>query len=172
MAIGFPHIGPMLFGDFFAECDLRARGAGRAGHGRASGFTGGRLRAARPDACRRSGWRSPASVHRLVSCTSSGRTCPARSRGALRCRVRILEDKYGFDTVQRPVFAGGRAKLGHWLWRGGDAGVIDGVLVNGTGVRSAGSPRRVRAMQTGYLYHYAFAMIIGLLVLILLVLND
>jgi len=84
----------------------------------------------------------------------------------LRLGVRILEEKYGFDTFNDRVFAGGSRRLGQWLWRYGDAFAIDGVLVNGT-ARSVGwIASRVRAIQTGFLYHYAFVMIIGLLVLI------
>ena len=84
----------------------------------------------------------------------------------LRLGVRILEEKYGFDTFNDRVFAAGSRGLGRWLWRYGDAMVIDGLLVNGT-ARSVGwIAARVRGIQTGFLYHYAFVMIIGLLVLI------
>jgi NADH-quinone oxidoreductase subunit L len=84
----------------------------------------------------------------------------------LRVGVRILEEKYGFDTFNDRVFAAGSRGLGRWLWRYGDAMVIDGLLVNGT-ARSVGwIAARVRGIQTGFLYHYAFVMIIGLLVLI------
>ncbi|AGA34752.1 NADH-ubiquinone oxidoreductase chain L [Thioalkalivibrio nitratireducens DSM 14787] len=84
----------------------------------------------------------------------------------MRLAVRILEEKYYADRFNDRVFAGGTRRLGHWLWRYGDALVIDGVLVNGT-ARSVGwIAARVRAVQTGFLYHYAFVMIIGLLVLI------
>jgi NADH-quinone oxidoreductase subunit L len=84
----------------------------------------------------------------------------------LRVGVRILEEKYGFDSFNDRVFAAGSRGLGRWLWRYGDAMVIDGLLVNGT-ARSVGwIAARVRGIQTGFLYHYAFVMIIGLLVLI------
>ena len=84
----------------------------------------------------------------------------------LRLGVRILEERYGFDTFNDRFFAAGSRRLGHWLWRYGDAFAIDGVLVNGT-ARSVGwIAARMRAIQTGFLYHYAFVMIIGLLVLI------
>jgi NADH-quinone oxidoreductase subunit L len=84
----------------------------------------------------------------------------------LRLGVHILEEKYGFDRFNDRVFAAGSRGLGRWLWRYGDAMVIDGLLVNGT-ARSVGwIAARVRGIQTGFLYHYAFVMIIGLLVLI------
>jgi len=78
---------------------------------------------------------------------------------------RVLLDKYGFDRFNEIVFAGGARKLGNLLWSIGDVKVIDGLLVNGTarviGVFSAA----IRQIQSGYLYHYAFAMIIGLFLL-------
>jgi NADH-quinone oxidoreductase subunit L len=79
---------------------------------------------------------------------------------------RILLNKYGFDAFNQLVFAGGTRGIGNLLWRIGDVRLIDGVLVNGT----AGTVRRiaavVRNIQSGYLYDYAFAMIIGLLLLL------
>jgi NADH-quinone oxidoreductase subunit L len=80
--------------------------------------------------------------------------------------IRILENKYGFDDLWIKGFAGGGLKLGRFAWKKGDAGLIDGVLVDGTATvidRIAGI---VRHVQTGRLYNYAFAMIIGLIVLL------
>ncbi len=79
---------------------------------------------------------------------------------------RILVNKYGFDRFNEIFFAGGGRGLGRVLWRVGDAGLIDGVLVNGT-ARSVGwFSGVIRHFQSGYLYHYAFTMIIGLLALL------
>ncbi len=79
---------------------------------------------------------------------------------------RILVNKYGFDDFNQRVIAGGGRKLGDLLWKISDVRLIDGLLVNGSAraVRSVSS--LARHIQTGYLYHYAFAMIIGLLALI------
>jgi len=83
----------------------------------------------------------------------------------LRLAVRVLEEKYGFDRFNDWFFAGGMVRLGRALWRYGDVLIIDGLLVNGT-ARSVGwIAGRIRHMQSGFLYHYAFVMIIGLLVL-------
>ncbi|ANO51504.1 NADH-quinone oxidoreductase subunit L [Woeseia oceani] len=74
----------------------------------------------------------------------------------------LLDRKYYFDELWIKGFAGGGRALGAFLSAKGDALVIDGLLVNGT----ANSVRRLsgvlRHLQTGYLYHYAFAMIIAL----------
>jgi NADH-quinone oxidoreductase subunit L len=86
--------------------------------------------------------------------------------GALRARlgflVRILENKYGFDDFNQRVFADGAVKVGTGLWKGGDVGVIDGVLVNGSARVVGGFAALVRRLQTGFIYQYAFTMIIGL----------
>ena len=78
---------------------------------------------------------------------------------------KILLEKYGFDELYGNVFAGSGRGIGTGLWRGGDVTVIDGWLVNGSARVVGWFSGVMRHVQTGYLYHYAFAMIIGLLVL-------
>lgn len=78
----------------------------------------------------------------------------------------ILKDKFGFDAFNKWIIATSVRGIGMICWRVGDQTLIDGLAVNGT----ADSVRRLaflsRRIQTGYLYHYAFAMIIGYLVLL------
>ncbi len=75
---------------------------------------------------------------------------------------RLLENKYYFDWFNENVVAVGVRAIGSGLWKRGDQQVIDGALVNGS-ARVIGMLSGVmRQAQTGYLYHYAFAMIIGL----------
>lgn len=77
----------------------------------------------------------------------------------------LLVNKYYFDDFnEKIVVAGGRA-VGQFLWRIGDEKIIDGGLVNGTANGIAWIAQRVRGIQTGYLYHYAFTMIFGFAVL-------
>ncbi|SFM34717.1 NADH dehydrogenase subunit L [Ectothiorhodospira mobilis] len=78
-----------------------------------------------------------------------------------------LQRGYGFDAFNDAVFAAGTRRLGQFLWRFGDALIIDTLLVNGSSRAVGWAAGRLRLGQTGYLYHYAFAMIIGLLGLIL-----
>ncbi|WNL47996.1 NADH-quinone oxidoreductase subunit L [Dyella sp. BiH032] len=78
----------------------------------------------------------------------------------------ILDRKYWIDDVYFAVFAKGGVKLGRALWKGGDAAVIDGALVNGSASLVQRIAGVVRALQSGYLYHYAFAMILGLILLL------
>ena len=80
----------------------------------------------------------------------------------------LLDRKYYFDDFNSVVFAGGSRTLGERLWQVGDVKLIDGVLVNGTAKLVAWFAGVTRGLQTGYLYHYAFAMIIGVLMLLVM----
>ncbi len=80
--------------------------------------------------------------------------------------VRLLERKYGFDELYQAVFARGSLLLGRGLWKWGDARLIDGWIVNGSAALVDRSSGILRWMQSGYLYHYAFAMILGLIALL------
>ena len=82
--------------------------------------------------------------------------------------TRILQDKYGFDDFNQKVFAGGGRGIGNLLWNAGDRALIDGAVVNGSARMVGVFAGVVRHLQTGYLYHYAIAMIIGLVVLLTL----
>jgi NADH-quinone oxidoreductase subunit L len=78
----------------------------------------------------------------------------------------LLTQKYYFDWFNEKVIAPLARAIGVGLWKGGDQGLIDGVLVNGSaaGVGWVGSV--VRRVQSGYLYSYAFWMMIGLALLL------
>ena len=83
----------------------------------------------------------------------------------------LLENKYYFDKINDFVFAGGARVLGKALWRGGDVAVIDGLMVNGSAKVVRWISSITRLFQTGYVYHYAFTMIIGVFVLMTLWIN-
>lgn len=74
---------------------------------------------------------------------------------------RVLENKYGFDSFNERVFAAGSRLIGNKLWQIGDVKIIDGGMVNGTANLIGKLSGVVRKLQTGLIYHYAFAMIIG-----------
>ena len=90
----------------------------------------------------------------------------ARIRAALAPLVRVLERKYWMDDLWIDGFAGGGVKLGRVAWRAGDRGLIDGALVNGSAWVIDRVAALSRHVQSGYLYHYAFAMILGLIALL------
>lgn len=80
-----------------------------------------------------------------------------------KCRViyQVLDNKYGFDAFNERVFAGGSRLLGSKLWQIGDVRLIDGAMVNGTANMIGKIANKMRHLQSGLIYHYAFAMIIG-----------
>jgi len=90
---------------------------------------------------------------------------PAAIGRALHPLVVVLENKYFMDWFNENVLARGARLLGNGLWKGGDKAVIDGFLVNGSWKLVAWVSARVRGLQTGYLYHYALVMILGIFVL-------
>ena len=77
----------------------------------------------------------------------------------------LLDNKYYFDRFNDWFFAGGARGTSRFLWKFGDVNLIDGVLVNGTARLVGRFSGVLRNMQTGYVYHYAFAMITGVFVL-------
>ncbi len=74
---------------------------------------------------------------------------------------KVLENKYGFDIAYERVFAGGSRFIGEKLWQIGDVQIIDDSIVNGTARLVARVSGYIRQLQSGLIYHYAFAMIIG-----------
>jgi len=79
---------------------------------------------------------------------------------------KVLENKYGFDSFNERVFAFGSRMIGEKLWQIGDVKIIDGGMVNGTANLIGKLSGIVRKLQTGLIYHYAFAMIIGVFLLL------
>ena len=91
---------------------------------------------------------------------------PGKIAGVFAVPYRLLVRKYYFDEVYQAVFAGGARITGNMLWQWGDVRIIDDFMVNGTARMVRRFSALIRKLQTGYLYHYAFAMIIGLLLLL------
>ena len=79
---------------------------------------------------------------------------------------RILDKKYYFDELYQWLFARGSVRVGKLLSAGGDQGLIDGLLVNGSAKLVGRLSYGVRQLQSGYLYQYAFTMILGLIVML------
>ena len=92
-------------------------------------------------------------------------TLPKRVARAFGPLYALVERKYGFDELYSWVFAGGARMLGRGFWRGGDQTLIDGLMVNGSARVVGWFSGVVRLFQTGYVYQYAFTMLIGVLIL-------
>jgi NADH-quinone oxidoreductase subunit L len=89
-------------------------------------------------------------------------------RARLDLVYETLDKKYWFDEVYQFLFAGGSRGIGKMLWKGGDVRVIDGVVVDGSARTVVWFAGVVRNIQSGFLYHYAIAMILGLLALLII----
>ena len=77
----------------------------------------------------------------------------------------VLEGKYGVDWVYENIFARGARVAGTVFWKVGDQAIIDGAIVNGSWKLTAKLGQLVRRLQSGYLYHYALVMILGVFAL-------
>jgi NADH-quinone oxidoreductase subunit L len=90
---------------------------------------------------------------------------PGRIKQAAGPFSMLLDRKYFIDEFYSWFFARGARALGGGLWKFGDVKVIDGFFVNGTARAVAGTAVLMRRFQSGYIYHYAFTMIVGVFVL-------
>jgi NADH-quinone oxidoreductase subunit L len=90
---------------------------------------------------------------------------PAFFARVLRPLIVIGENKYYMDWINENIFAAGARLLGRGLWKVGDQTLIDGLLVNGSAKLVGLVGSLIRLFQTGYLYHYALVMILGVFAL-------
>jgi NADH-quinone oxidoreductase subunit L len=160
VVIGYLTIGPMLFGDFFKDAIVvdaarhPAMGAlAEQFHGAAAMALHGLQTAPF--------WLAAAGVAMAWWFYLKQPSIPAALHARLGFVNRILENKYYMDWFNEHVLAAGARAIGRGLWKGGDMAVIDGALVNGS-ARAVGSLAGLtRLIQTGHLYWYALAMILG-----------
>ncbi|MHB1085820.1 MAG: NADH-quinone oxidoreductase subunit L [Thiobacillus sp.] len=164
LAIGYMTIEPMLFGDFFGRAIYVAdrhpvmHELNQEFHGAvAMGFHAlGTLPF----------WLAAAGVGLSAFFYLKRPDIPAAIQKRFSFIYSMLINKYWFDEFYSAVFAGGARLLGGALWRRGDQTVIDGFFINGTAHLVERFSRLVRAFQSGYIYHYAFAMLIGVFALV------
>jgi len=153
---------PLLFGDFFGHAifvlpaDNVLAGMGRHYHGVMAFIGDGFLSAPLYLALSGIGCAWYMYIYRP--------SVPARVAARLHFAYEILRKKYGFDELYIDGFAAGARALGRFLWRVGDVQLIDGAMVNGTARLIGRLARLGRKLQSGYIYHYAFAVILGLFV--------
>ncbi|MDH5180744.1 MAG: NADH-quinone oxidoreductase subunit L [Gammaproteobacteria bacterium] len=162
--IGFIFVGDMALGNFFAgaitvlpEHDVLAKVAAKT-HGAVGMLL--HVPASAPF------WLAAAGVGTAWFFYMKRPDIPAMIQQKLSFVHKVLDNKYYADRFNEIVFAGGSRLLGRFLWQRGDVKLIDGLVINGTAKSVALFSGFVRHVQSGYLYHYAFAMIIGLLLLL------
>jgi NADH-quinone oxidoreductase subunit L len=158
--IGYFAIGPMLHGDFFkgvifvGENHPAMEELAHEFHGALAmglhGFT------SLPFALALAG------VVSAWYCYMVNRKVPAWFYSKFHGIYTLLDNKYYMDKINEVVFAGGARVLGRGLWNVGDRALIDGLIVNGSARFVGWFSVVTRAFQTGYIYHYAFTMILGI----------
>jgi NADH-quinone oxidoreductase subunit L len=88
---------------------------------------------------------------------------PAALQRRFAFLYRLLDNKYYFDWFNEHVLSRAARMLGTVLWKGGDVGFIDGVVIDGSASTIGGIARATRLLQSGYLYWYALVMIVGVI---------
>ena len=78
----------------------------------------------------------------------------------------FLYNKWYFDELYDFLFVRPALKLGRILWKDGDGKIIDGIGPDGIAARVLDATRGAIALQSGYVYHYAFAMLVGVVALV------
>lgn len=162
--IGYLTIGPMLFGDFFkdaifvnAELHPAMEELGHAFHGPTQmamhALTSLPL------------WLAIAGVALAYVFYMLKPSWPAAIKRSFSPIFNLLENKYYLDWINENILARGARALGAGLWKVGDQAIIDGAMVNGSWKLVGWISGSVRKVQTGYLYHYALVMILGIFVL-------
>ncbi len=165
VVIGYFTIEPMLFGDFFGNAIAVNAEAHPVMEELASDFHGA-VAMATHALSSPVFWLAVAGVVSAWFFYLKKPGIPAAIKAACGPIYTVLENKYYFDKFNEVVIAGGARLLGRGLWKGGDAGIIDGLIVGGS-VRVVGwIAMLVRLFQSGHIYHYAFTMIFGVCALL------
>ena len=164
VVIGYMTIGPMLFGEFFKDAifvDAAAHPAmaelAKIFHGPMAMATHGLTTAPF--------WLALAGVASSYYLYMVNPALPGRIKNMFQPVYNLLENKYYLDWFNENVLARGARALGTGLWKGGDQSLIDGLIVNGSWKVVGWVSSIVRRLQSGFLYHYALSMILGVFVL-------
>jgi NADH-quinone oxidoreductase subunit L len=164
VVIGFMTIEPMLFGEFFKGAIFIDEAKHPAMKELAEAFHG-------PVAMALHGltaapfWLALSGVVVAWYLYLINPALPAAIKRAFGPIYTLLENKYYMDWFNENVIARATRALGTGLWKGGDQGIIDGGIVNGSWKLVGRIAGAVRWLQTGFIYHYAFSMLIGIFVL-------
>lgn len=164
VVIGFITIQPMLYGDFFKDAIFFNLEKHPAMEEMKAAFHG-------PWAMALHGlttmpfWLALAGVVASYYMYMVNPALPAAIKRACGPIYRLLENKYYLDWINENIVARGARALGTAFWKGGDQALIDGAVVNGSWKLIGRISGVVRWMQSGYIYHYAFAMLLGIFVL-------
>ena len=164
VVIGFMTIQPMLFGEFFKDA-IFIDAEKHAGMKTLADAFHGPVAMALHAVSTAPFWLALAGVVVAWYMYLINPAVPAAIGRALRPLVVVLENKYYMDWINENILARGARALGNGLWKVGDRTLIDGLLVNGSWKLVGMVSNWTRKLQTGYLYHYALVMILGIFLL-------
>ena len=164
VVIGFMAIQPMLFGDFFKDA-IYIDAEKHAGMKALADAFHGPVAMAVHAVTTAPFWLALAGVVVAWYMYLINPAVPASIGRALRPLVVLLENKYYMDWINENILARGARALGNGLWKVGDRTLIDGLIVNGSWKLVGMVSNWTRKLQTGYLYHYALVMILGIFLL-------
>jgi NADH-quinone oxidoreductase subunit L len=164
LLVGFFTVGPVLFGNWFGgaihveEANNVLAELGQEFHGSA-------------DMALHGFWSLPFGLVALAFAITTyvylfNPAMAGKIKSALKPLWTVLDRKYWVDNVYFALFARGGVMLGRLFWKAGDTAVIDDTMVNGSVNLIHRIAATTRRLQSGYLYHYAFAMILGLILLL------
>jgi NADH-quinone oxidoreductase subunit L len=162
VVIGFLFIGPMLFGDFFKDA-IVVDAARHPAMAELAKIYHGPVQMALHGLMTAPFWLALAGVVLAWYMYLKNPALPAAIKRRVEPLYTLLDNKYYMDWFNENVIARGARGLGIGLWKGGDQAVIDGALVNGSARAVGWFAGVVRWVQTGFIYHYAFWMLLGVI---------
>ncbi|MDQ0070260.1 NADH-quinone oxidoreductase subunit L [Variovorax boronicumulans] len=162
--IGFYTIDPMLFGEFFKGA-IFVDGTKHHAMKELEEAFHGPLAMAKHGLTAMPFWLALAGVVLSYYMYMINPALPAAIKRACSPIYNLLENKYYLDWINENILARGARLLGTGLWKGGDQALIDGAMVNGSWKVIGRISSVVRWVQSGYIYHYAFAMLLGIFIL-------
>ena len=164
VVIGFLTIEPMLFGDFFKDA-IQVNLAKHPAMAELAKLFHGPAQMALHGLSTAPFWLALSGVLMAYYMYMVNPALPAAIKRMAMPVYTLLENKYYLDWFNENVLARGARALGMGLWKGGDQALIDGALVNGSWKLVGWFSGLVRRLQSGFIYHYAFGMILGIFVL-------
>ena len=164
VVIGYFTIDAMLFGDFFKDAIFVNEDKHEAMHGLGHAYHGA-IAMAMHAFSTAPFWLALAGVVSSYYMYMINPAVPAAIKRACMPIYTLFENKYYMDWINENILALGARALGTGLWKGGDQSVIDGGIVNGSWKLVGAVSAMSRQLQSGYLYHYALAMIVGVFLL-------
>ena len=164
VVIGFLTIEPMLFGDFFKDA-IQVNLAKHPAMAELAKLFHGPAQMALHGLSTAPFWLALSGVLMAYYMYMVNPALPAAIKRMAMPVYNLLENKYYLDWFNENVLARGARALGMGLWKGGDQALIDGALVNGSWKLVGWFSGLVRRLQSGFIYHYAFGMILGIFVL-------